>query len=759
MHRIGKTLAELHAMLKLYEKCIPKKAENPVVLAIREGKIQKDKKKKPQGAKDKAKEKNKLAYAPKTKIPPPLKRDKNWQRTLSAITGRRTHICNTSQGLRESRKLKHRALSLYIGNGMCAAIEAIKSFDLILHSGLTILLDNCHFIPTVTRGVVSISYLYDGLLQSTHDELHEKYKSSIYAKMECKPFPYQVERDKDLLGLIHTDVFQNEVENQLGKTIKSIRSNRGGQYPSHEFVNHMRSYGIVSQLTPPYTPQYNEVSNRRNQTLLDMIRSMMNLTTLLKSFWGYAFETAARILNMVLTKKEYELGDLEEPPNYKAALADPEFNKWLEAMNMEKQSMKDNQVWYLVDLSSNGRIIGCKWLFKKKTDMDGNYFSMKDLGEAAYFLRIKIKRDKFKRLIALSQSSYQEKILNKFRMENSKKRYSPMMEKPHYRKSQVAKTPTEGVTYGAKPKDELKVSCYADASFQSDKYDTKSQTGYVFVLNGGAVDWKSAKLGGVMPSNKRPMEMLCDNEPSLAIPSDPEILKGAKHSQRKYHYIHEYCAVNSGFWGFSLLDHSCELRIPMVSLLCCCDDLLYKKTGSSLPNLPWASFKSATVTGSPKIMTSSPSRFDDVRRNRDAVFTHFLIHLIYIQMAGEGVQNMIARRVTDDLIVFSEETSPSGTPSSFLEQKISESRRFVERMHSEVATSRDRIAQLNVVVVEFEAIENQEEVHDSWLAAKDARRGEQGRLDRLNEVIDDDLEEIGKLETNVEILEGAADVV
>ncbi|GKF11028.1 hypothetical protein Tco_0048954 [Tanacetum coccineum] len=75
MHSIGKTLAELHAMLKLHEKGIPKKAETLAVLAIRAGKIQKDKKKKPQGAKGKAKGKNKLAYAPKTKIPSSPKRD------------------------------------------------------------------------------------------------------------------------------------------------------------------------------------------------------------------------------------------------------------------------------------------------------------------------------------------------------------------------------------------------------------------------------------------------------------------------------------------------------------------------------------------------------------------------------------------------------------------------------------------------------------------------------------------------------------
>ncbi|GKA95648.1 retrotransposon protein, putative, ty1-copia subclass [Tanacetum coccineum] len=65
----------------------------------------------------------------------------------------------------------------------------------------------------------------------------------------------------------------------------------------------MKSYGTVSKLTTPYTPQHNGVSERRNQTLLDMVRSMMNLTTLPKSFRGYALESAARILNIVPTKK------------------------------------------------------------------------------------------------------------------------------------------------------------------------------------------------------------------------------------------------------------------------------------------------------------------------------------------------------------------------------------------------------------------------------------------------------------------------
>nr|GFC11241.1 hypothetical protein [Tanacetum cinerariifolium] len=126
-------------------------------------------------------------------------------------------------------------------------------------------------------------------------------------------------------------------------------------------------------------------------------------------------------------------------------------------------------------------------------------------------------RDRSKLFIALSQSAYLEKILKKFRMKNSKKRYTPMMEKPDYRKSQGDKTPTETtvkttfkylrntkdmvLVYGAKLKDELKVSCYADARFQTDKDDTKSQTGYVFVLNGGVVDWKSAKQSTIAMSS------------------------------------------------------------------------------------------------------------------------------------------------------------------------------------------------------------------------------------------------------------------
>ncbi|GJR97256.1 retrotransposon protein, putative, ty1-copia subclass [Tanacetum coccineum] len=69
--------------------------------------------------------------------------------------------------------------------------------------------------------------------------------------------------------------------------------------------------------------------------------------------------------------EKHSLGDLNEPTSYKAAMLDLESNKWIDAMNAEIQSMMDNMVWVLVDLPLGCKTVGSKWLFKKKTDMDG----------------------------------------------------------------------------------------------------------------------------------------------------------------------------------------------------------------------------------------------------------------------------------------------------------------------------------------------------------------------------------------------------
>ena len=71
---------------------------------------------------------------------------------------------------------------------------------------------------------------------------------------------------------------------------------------SNEFSTYLKECGIIPQLTPPGTPQWNDVSERRNRTLLDMVRSMMCQTELPLYFWGYALQIAARTLNIVPSK-------------------------------------------------------------------------------------------------------------------------------------------------------------------------------------------------------------------------------------------------------------------------------------------------------------------------------------------------------------------------------------------------------------------------------------------------------------------------
>nr|GEY14091.1 retrotransposon protein, putative, Ty1-copia subclass [Tanacetum cinerariifolium] len=123
----------------------------------------------------------------------------------------------------------------------------------------------------------------------------------------------------------------------------------------------------------------------------------------------------------------------------------------------------------------------------------GRCFAMKDLGEAAYILEIKIYKDRSRRLIGLCQSAYIKKILKRYCMENSKCGSIPMQEKLKLSKSQGASTPAElkhklNVPYASTVGSIMcAVRCTRlDVAFAQN-------TGYVFVLNGGIVDWKSVK--------------------------------------------------------------------------------------------------------------------------------------------------------------------------------------------------------------------------------------------------------------------------
>ena len=63
--------------------------------------------------------------------------------------------------------------------------------------------------------------------------------------------------------------------------------------------------------------------------------------------------------------------DNDEPLTYQDDMNSPDSERWLEAMKSEMESMYQNKVWTLVDPPEGVKPIGCKWGFKKKTDMDG----------------------------------------------------------------------------------------------------------------------------------------------------------------------------------------------------------------------------------------------------------------------------------------------------------------------------------------------------------------------------------------------------
>ncbi|XP_038711759.1 secreted RxLR effector protein 161-like [Tripterygium wilfordii] len=116
--------------------------------------------------------------------------------------------------------------------------------------------------------------------------------------------------------------------------------------------------------------------------------------------------------------------------------------------------------------------------------------------------------------------------------------------------------------------EELRVKGYTDASFLSDKDNFRSQSGYVFCLNGGAVSWKSSKQKTTadftteseyiaasdaakeavwikkfiaelkdVPSIADPIELYCDNNGAIAQAKEPRSHQRSKHILRRFHLI------------------------------------------------------------------------------------------------------------------------------------------------------------------------------------------------------------------------------
>ncbi|CAL8084935.1 unnamed protein product [Prunus armeniaca] len=193
-----------------------------------------------------------------------------------------------------------------------------------------------------------------------------------------------------------------------------IRTDHGSEFENSQFLKFCEEMGIKHEFSAPITPQQNGVVERKNRVLVEMARVMLNSKNLAKHFWAEAVSTACYISNRVFVRSgtkqtPYEIWkgkkpnvsyfkdippqaeprnqgvrtrkqlaqeishvcyvSKEEPRNVKEAL---HHGEWFLAMQEELNQFVRNDVWYLVPRPVHTNVIGTKWIFKNKTDEQGN---------------------------------------------------------------------------------------------------------------------------------------------------------------------------------------------------------------------------------------------------------------------------------------------------------------------------------------------------------------------------------------------------
>jgi len=158
-----------------------------------------------------------------------------------------------------------------------------------------------------------------GILQIIHTDICgpfpvksvDGYDSFITFTNDYSRFGYIYPIKERTEALDKFKIFKAEVENQHDLKIKIVRSDRGGEYYGRHtpygqvpgpFARFLQENGIVAQYSTPGEPQQNGVAERRNRTLMDMVRSMISYSTLPLSLGMEALETAIHILNRVPSK-------------------------------------------------------------------------------------------------------------------------------------------------------------------------------------------------------------------------------------------------------------------------------------------------------------------------------------------------------------------------------------------------------------------------------------------------------------------------
>jgi transposase InsO family protein len=106
--------------------------------------------------------------------------------------------------------------------------------------------------------------------------------------------------------------FIKRAQNEFGLRIKKIRSDKGMEFKNSQIKGFLEEVGIKHEFSSPYTPQQNGVVERKNRTLLDMARTMLDEYKRPDWFWAEAINTACYSINrlylhQILKKTSYEL--------------------------------------------------------------------------------------------------------------------------------------------------------------------------------------------------------------------------------------------------------------------------------------------------------------------------------------------------------------------------------------------------------------------------------------------------------------------
>jgi transposase InsO family protein len=98
-------------------------------------------------------------------------------------------------------------------------------------------------------------------------------------------------------ALVNFKYFKKSVEMEMDAYIKCLRTDRGGEFTSQDFNDFCKENGIKRQLTTAYAPQQNGVAERKNRTIMNLVRSMLSEKKIPQTFWPEAVNWTIYILN------------------------------------------------------------------------------------------------------------------------------------------------------------------------------------------------------------------------------------------------------------------------------------------------------------------------------------------------------------------------------------------------------------------------------------------------------------------------------